>query len=283
MTDMNDVSTSPLRLLILGAHPDDAEVYAGGLAANYRDQQHLVKIVSVTDGGAGHYDTSLTNLNEIRRDEAAAAAGIIGAFHEVWDFPDGSLEVSLRLRDQIIREIRSYQPDLVLTHRTCDYHPDHRAVGQAVQDASYMVTVPRVVPEVPALRKDPVVAYMTDLFTKPCPLAADVLLDVTPKLDTIVAMLTCHRSQFFDWLPYNQGILEQVPDDEQRRTTWLREWFLGVVRPRIDRYHEAVVASIGEQASRHVQVIEVYEISEYAGTLSDEARQRLFPVCDMHI
>ena len=56
----------------------------------------------------------------------------------------------------IIREIRDFQPDLVLTHRPCDYHPDHRAVGQCVQDASYMVTVPHIVPDVQALRKDPV-------------------------------------------------------------------------------------------------------------------------------
>ena len=81
--------------------------------------------------------------------------------------PDGALQATLELRQRVIREIRGFRPDLVLTHRTNDYHPDHRATGQVVQDASFLVRVPRIVPEVPVLQRDPVVAFMSDLFTKP--------------------------------------------------------------------------------------------------------------------
>ncbi|RPI87611.1 MAG: PIG-L family deacetylase, partial [Planctomycetaceae bacterium] len=198
------MSNNPLRLLILGAHPDDAEYHAGGLAAIYRRAGHVVKLVSVTNGQSGHYAVSGPELTAIRRAEAARSAAVIGALAEVWDFPDGRLEPTLELRERIIREIRGFQPDLVLTHRTCDYHPDHRAVGLAVQDASYLVTVPPICSDVPVLRRDPVVACMNDLFTRPCALAPDVVIDVTCELATIVAMCACHESQFFDWLPFNQ-------------------------------------------------------------------------------
>ena len=139
------MSGEQLRLLILGAHPDDADVHAGGLASIYRQLGHVVKMISVTDGGAGHHQRSSAELAEIRRAEAAAAGKVIGAAYETWGNPDGELQPTLEVRHQIIREIRTFQPDLLLTHRTNDYHPDHRAVGQVVQDASYMVTVPLVV------------------------------------------------------------------------------------------------------------------------------------------
>ena len=159
-----------LRLLILGAHPDDAEFHAGGLATIYRQQGHVVKMVSVTDGRSGHHRYQPAELARVRRAEATAAGALIGAEYETWDYPDGTLQPTLDVREKVIRAIRGFAPDLVLTHRPNDYHPDHRAVGQAVQDASYMVTVPLVVPDVPILARDPVVAYMPDLFTRPYPL-----------------------------------------------------------------------------------------------------------------
>ena len=149
----------PLRLLILGAHPDDAEFHCGGLISIYRQLGHEVKIVSVTNGAAGHHQRSADELSRIRRQEAGAVAERIGASYDVWEFPDGELQPTLEVRRRIIREIRTFAPNLVLTHRTNDYHPDHRAVGQAVQDASFTVTVPLIVPDTAALRRDPVVTF----------------------------------------------------------------------------------------------------------------------------
>ena len=159
----------PLRLLILGAHPDDAEYHAGGLVSIYRQLGHVVKMVSFTDGSAGHHALSPPELVEIRRREARQSAASVGAEYEVWEFPDGHLQPTPSVRHRVIREIRLFRPDLVLTHRTNDYHPDHRAAGEAVQDASFLVRVPLIVPEVPALPKDPVMAFLPDLFTKPNP------------------------------------------------------------------------------------------------------------------
>lgn len=266
------------RLLILGAHPDDAEYHAGGLATIYRMLGRDVKMVSVTDGGAGHHERSPAELRILRREEAAAAGRVIGATYETWDFPDAALQSSLDVRYRIIREIRQFKPDLVLTHRTSDYHPDHRAVGQSVQDASYLVKVPHVLPDVAALQKDPVVAYMPDLFTKPVRMQPDVIIDVSDCMDKIVEMLACHQSQVFQWLPHAEGILDTVPADAVDRMIWLRSWFSRHIRPRADHFRKELVAACGSETDQSIEFIEAFEISEYAYRPDADMLSRLFPV-----
>ncbi len=270
------MSPKPLRLLILGAHPDDAEFHAGGLAAIYREAGNVVKMVSVTDGGAGHFRISGPELTEIRRAEARAAGAVIGATYEVWDFPDGRLQATIEVRERIIRELRTFRPDLVLTHRQNDYHPDHRAVGQAVQDASYLVTVPPICPDVPILRRDPVVGYLPDLFTRPAPIRGDVVVDVTDRLETIVRMMAAHRSQFFEWLPYNDNRQDEVPESEADKVAWLRRRYETKIAPYAQRYRGELVAEYGAQAGLSIAWCEVFEISEYATPLDSAARRRLF-------
>ena len=205
------------------------------------------------------------------------AAALIGSSFEAWDQHDGHLVPTLDLRFQVIREIRSFKPDLVLTHRPYDYHPDHRAVAQLVQDASYMVTVPLIVPDVPILPRDPVVAYLPDLFTRPNPLRADVVVDVTARMDTIVQLLSCHQSQVFEWMPFNQGILDQVPDDDAGRLSWLRTWIEDWKRPFTERFRDRILDIYGPQQGQAIAYVEVLEISEYATPLDAPGKRRLFP------
>ncbi|NQV24871.1 MAG: PIG-L family deacetylase, partial [Rhodopirellula sp.] len=149
---------TPLRILVIGAHPDDCEITCGGTAALYRQAGHVVRFVSLTNGESGHHKIFGDELIAIRRAEARAAAETIGIESEVLNFRDGRLEPSFDARCVLIRLIREFNPDLVLTHRPNDYHPDHRYTSQLVCDAAYMVTVPPVVPEVPALRDNPAIA-----------------------------------------------------------------------------------------------------------------------------
>lgn len=266
-----------LRLLSFVAHPDDAEVHAGGLMAIYRELGHMVKWISVTNGDAGHHQKSGEELAKIRKAEARAAAAVIGAACEVWDNHDGELMPTLDLRWRVIREIRNFKPDLVLTHRTIDYHPDHRAVGQLVQDASYMVTVPATIPDVPALRKDPVVAYMADRFTRPTRVLGDVVIDVTEKIKVIVEMLHCHQSQMYEWLPYNFCIAEPVPDSDDQRKLWLAKTIASYHSRRVaHEYRGELIDTYGQERGGSAKYAEVYEISEYASPLDKEARRRLF-------
>ncbi len=274
---MHNPSHKP-RLLILAAHPDDAELLAGGLATHYRQLGRDVKMVSVTDGAAGHYEREAAELIPMRRKEAAEAGKVIGADYETWDFPDGHLQATLEVRLRIIEEIRNYQPNLVLTHRTCDYHPDHRAVGQSVQDASYLVTVPRILPEVPAPSQPPVFAFMPDLFTRPTRLQADVMLDVTQQVSKIVEMLACHHSQVFEWLPFEEGTLETVPNDQQGRLEWLRAWYARHAGPRADHFRDELLDTFGRELGDTLQFVEVFEISEYGRQPVQQQLRELFPV-----
>jgi LmbE family N-acetylglucosaminyl deacetylase len=267
----------PLRVLVLGAHPDDADIKAGGCCTRWVRLGHQVKLVSVTDGGAGHQTLRRPQLAERRRLEARAAGAVIGADYEVLEFPDGALLPGLEPRYRLIRLIRLFRPDLILTHRPNDYHPDHRYTSTLVQDAAYLVTVPAVCPETPHLARDPVILYLQDDFKKPMPFSADVVVDIGDEIDRVVDMLHCHVSQLYEWLPYNAGYLEEVPTGPEDRRRWLGERMRRRLRPLAERYREQLRQTYGVEQGERVEYVEVFEVSEYGAPLDAAARARLFP------
>ena len=256
-----------LRILIIGAHPDDADIKAGGTAAKWADLGHVVRLVSLTNGQAGHHAMHGEPLAQRRKHEARAAAQSIGATYEIMDHPDGELDDRLEYRLEVIRRIRSFQPDLIITHRSSDYHPDHRFTGLLVQDASYLLTVPAILPDVPHLPSCPVILYFSDGFTKPCRFEPHVVVDIDDKFDRLVAMLACHESQFFEWLPYNAGYLDQVPHEPDARVAWLAERLSQRIEPMADRYRDLIVRTFGSEHGGRVRIIEAFEVSEYGAPL----------------
>jgi LmbE family N-acetylglucosaminyl deacetylase len=268
--------SEPLRLLLIGAHPDDCEYHAGGLATLYRQFGHVVKMVSVTNGQAGHHEHPGPALAARRSREFAAACSIIGAEYEIGSQPDGHLVPTLENRLWMIRLIRQFRPDLVLTHRPNDYHPDHRYTSQLVQDSAYLLTVPAIAPEVPHLPRDPVICYFPDEFRKPYPFQPEVAIDVGPVVNTILDMLHCHQSQFYEWLPYNTGRLHEVPGTPEARRQWLAEQFLPRLRRQAERFRELLMSAYGPTHGVRVEFAEVFEPCEYGAALDQSAKQRLF-------
>jgi N-acetylglucosamine malate deacetylase 1 len=271
------VPEQSLRILVIGAHPDDADIKAGGTAAKWCALGHVVQLVSLTNGQAGHQTMHGPRLAQRRKAEAKAAAAIIGATYEIFDQPDGELDNRLEYRAQVIRLLRTFKPDLVITHRSTDYHPDHRFAGLLVQDASYLVTVPAICPETPHLPRSPVILYFSDAFKKPCRFEPHLAVDIEEDLARVVAMLHCHQSQFYEWLPWNAGYVDQVPSTDADRRAWLAERIQRRIRPLADRYRELVVATYGPERGPQVRYIEAFEVSEYGAPLDSAARQRLFP------
>jgi LmbE family N-acetylglucosaminyl deacetylase len=265
-----------LRLLIIGAHPDDADYHAGGLAALYRVAGHTVKMVSLTNGDAGHYLQRGVVLARRRQAEAAAAGAVIGATYDVFDNHDGELLPSLENRRQVIRLIRQFQPDLILTHRPNDYHPDHRYASALVQDAAYLVTVPGIEPDIPHLQANPVIAYMADSFKRPYPFQPDIIVDVDGVLDQIVAMLHCHQSQFYEWLPYNTGKQDQVPTSDSDRRAWLAAQIRARLHAHAERYRGLLRQVYGDKRGSAIEYIEAFEGCEYGAPMDDAVKQRLF-------
>jgi LmbE family N-acetylglucosaminyl deacetylase len=272
------MSSAVLNILIFGAHPDDPDYSAGGTAALYARQGHRVKMVSLTNGDAGHHEQGGAPLAWRRRQEAAAAGAALGVEYITLDNHDGALLPTLEVRHQVIALIREFQPDLLMTHRPYDYHPDHRYTSQVVQDASYMLTVPNVVSHVPHLRIMPVIVHTWDNFQKPYPFQADVVVAIDDVVEQKVDALHCHTSQMYEWLPYNGRYLEQVPADVTQRRAWLRQRQDARLRRAADLYRPQLVERYGEERGRQVQYAEAFEVCEYGSPLTEENRQTLFPV-----
>ena len=266
-----------LRILVIGAHPDDCEVKAGGVAVKWARLGHLVRFVSLTNGDAGHYQMGGVELARRRRAEALVAARVAGIESLVLNNHDAELVASLSNRRVVTGVIREFQPDLVLTHRPCDYHPDHRATGMLVQDSAYMVTVPNFHPLVPHLERDPVIAYLSDGFTRPSPFRADVVVAIDDAVEAKADMLHCHVSQMYEWLPYNGGRLAEVPQGDRERRAWLAQRLEARDGQVAERFRQQLMATYGPERGRRVGHVEAFEVSEYGSPLTDEDRRRLFP------
>lgn len=271
------MSDRPLNILIIGAHPDDPDYSAGGTAALYARQGHRVKMVSLTNGDAGHHEQGGAPLAWRRRQEAAAAGAALGVEYITLDIHDGALLPTLENRNLVIATIREFQPDLITVHRPNDYHPDHRYASQLVQDASYMVTVPNVVSHVPHLRTMPVIAHTWDHFQKPYPFQADVVVAIDEVVEAKVDALHCHTSQMYEWLPYNGRYLDQVPADLGARRAWLRQRQDARLRRVAELYRAKLGELYGTARGNQVQYAEAFEACEYGSPLTSENLHTLFP------
>jgi LmbE family N-acetylglucosaminyl deacetylase len=278
MEESAEMAEDKLKILVIGAHPDDADVGCGGLALKYIAQGHTVKFLSTTNGDTGHHQIGGVELARRRYAEAQAVALAAGlAEYEVLDLHNGELEPSVANRKLIIRIIRQYNPDLIITHRPNDYHPDHRYTSQLVQDASYIVTVPNMVPLTDFLPRTPKICYMHDRFRKPLPFQPDVVVSIDEVIEKKVQMMHCHESQFYEWLPFNQGITDQVPVDPEQRKQWLASWRLPYFENIANDYRQVLIELYGETKGREVRYAEAFEGCEYGAGFSKDDIPALFP------
>jgi LmbE family N-acetylglucosaminyl deacetylase len=263
-----------IHVIAFGAHPDDCDIRAAGTAALFAKLGHAVKFVSVTNGDAGHQTLKGASLAKRRLGEAKESARRLGIEYEVLNNHDGELLPTLEVRQEIIRQIRRWNADIVLAPRPNDYHPDHRYTGVLVQDAAYMVVVPDVTPETPPLRKNPVFLYYEDNFQRPNPFRPDIAVFLDDVIDKKIDALDSFVSQFYEWLPWVDGKLADVPKDAAERKAWLK-------RARDRQISPAVRASLlkwyGDKGAT-AKYYEAFEVCEYGAQPSETRIRQLFPM-----
>ena len=270
----------PLRILAIGAHPDDCDYRVGGMAVKYTHLGHVVKFVSLTNGNAGHFSTGGGPLARRRYEEAQCSAANAGVEYQLLDISDAELMPTLENRWALVRIIRDFRPDLVLTNRPNDYHPDHRYTAQLVADAAYTVTIPNVQSLTPHLQHNPVIAYWEDDFRRPYPFSPDVAISIDEVADVKIDMLHCHESQFYEWIPYNQNRLDEVPADSAERRAILAQWRLAAARADANDYRDLLIRLYGPERGAAIRFVEALEFCEYGGRVTAEVFARLFPFFD---
>lgn len=267
-----------LRVLCFGAHPDDAEYKAGGVAAKWAAKGHKVKFVSVTNGDIGHWQIAGGPLAQRRTAEVKEAAKKLGIESEVLDIHDGELLPTLENRRTITRLIRQWNADVVMSHRPNDYHPDHRYTGVLVQDAAFMVTVPFFCPDTPALEKNPAFFYYSDGFQKPNPFTPDVIVSIDDVFDKKIDAVHSLPSQAYEGgASGSDAFMKPIPKDDAGRRAWASENHGKRYAAVADRYREALGKWYGGEQAKGVKYAEAFEICEYGRRPTPEELRQLFP------
>ncbi len=289
--------TKKLKVLMIGAHMDDNDFRGGGTALKYIKDGHSVRFLSVCNGSGGHHELSAPEVAAIRRKEADAVADLTGIEYDVWDIEDCEIIANLENRKRMVRYIRQYKPDIIFTHRTNDYHADHRNTALLVQDASYLLIVPNFCPDVAALIHTPVIMHFYDRFKNPV-FNPDVIIPIDDVIDEKYEMINCHVSQVYEWLPFTNGVLDQVPTDPEERLDWLRKPLVprdGTQLTEADlnrfiasnnseyreatpviKYRDKIIERYGDLA-KEILFAEAFEVSEYGNPLTKENEKMLFP------
>lgn len=191
-------SSIPDKVVVIIAHPDDAEGNCGGTTAKWTREGKIVHYLVFTNGDKGSDDPSMTSerLAGIREKEQGAAAKILGVSGVTFmGIPDGELEVSPHLRKEITGIIRLHQPAAVFTHdpwKPYQLHPDHRAAGFLVLDAIIAAHDRLYYPDQLAQGLNPCRVKEIYLFGTDSP---DFVVDISETIELKLQAVRCHESQ----------------------------------------------------------------------------------------
>jgi LmbE family N-acetylglucosaminyl deacetylase len=262
---------------MIGAHPDEPDMYAGGLAALYIEAGHRVKFLSLTNGDAGHFAIPQRELAARRKEEAQEAARRLGIeAYEVLDTSDGMLEASIPLRQEVIRQIRSFEPDVLVTfHPEGGISPDNRYTGKVVSDAVPYVGLPGYMPEISYLKKRLLVLLMPDMS-----LQNDYRPDVAISIDSVIEkkLLACdaHATTFYELSAWFRGRIDQVPRDWEGKRRYLLEGWPNFYASA--KLREPLARLYGADYAAAVRFAEGFEIARYGFKPNEEELRALLPI-----
>ncbi|MCX2451766.1 bacillithiol biosynthesis deacetylase BshB1 [Pedobacter sp. PLR] len=219
-----------LDILVLAVHPDDAELGCSGTIAKHIALGKKVGIIDFTRGELGTRGSA-----EIRDAEAADSAKILGIHaRENLRFRDGFFTNDEEHRLAIVRMIRKYQPEIILTNALHDRHPDHGRAGDLSNDACFLSGLPKIHTEIDGLVQEAwrprlVLQYIQDRYIEP-----DIIIDITPYIQIKIDSIKAFKTQFFN------------PDHEEQETYISSPDFFDSVIGRAREFGKSIGATYGE-------------------------------------
>jgi LmbE family N-acetylglucosaminyl deacetylase len=192
------MASQPRVVIVIFAHPDDAEFICGGTVAKLTKQGDRVHYLATTDGNRGVHDLKVhpSELVEVRRQEQREAAEVLGVRSiEFLGYEDGDLKNIPDLAADYMLYIRRLKPDILLSFdpwRPYEMHPDHRAVGYAACEAGYLSDAPWYHPEHSLLGASAGKPREIFLFA---PAQANYYVDISTTIEAKIKAILCHRSQ----------------------------------------------------------------------------------------
>ena len=280
-----------MKILAIGAHQDDNEFRVGGMTVKWKKAGHEVRFLSLTNGCGGHHLLSKEETVATRAKESAAVAEYLGIRYDIWEDQDDCVLVAdLATRHRLMRYIREFSPDVIITHRTNDYHADHRAAALLVQDVSYLLTVPHACPDVPAMRKMPVILFYEDHFSEP-PFRMRYVVGIDEAFEDKMHVAHLNKSQVYEWLPYTHGMKLPVTDEEKHAVLWGMEITEDTTDENVvaqqhgyavrfaktaARFRAELIQKYGEEKGRKIRFAEAFGLSEYGEQPTAELEKALF-------
>lgn len=263
------ISQAPLRVMVIFAHPDEGEIYTGGITALFTKMGHQVKFMSLTNGDAGHYSMKPADLAKMRYQEAMESKKILSlGDYEVLDYHDQFLKNNKETQDKVIKSIQAWNPDIVFTYYAAKGgHIDNMTAGYIVRDAA-----PRL-----QMTKMPVFVYMRDFFTINFSYVPDFAIGIDSVWQTKLAACSAMRSQVMDAIPHSMGILEEVRADPAKQkeliyqNTYPYSSVTNVNMPALEKWY-------GHEGASKIRFAEAFEIAEFGHQPTETEMQTLFPM-----
>jgi LmbE family N-acetylglucosaminyl deacetylase len=274
--DLLFAQSQNLRIIAFGAHPDDAELKAAGVAAQWAARGHKVKFVAMTNGDVGHFAMAGGPLARRRKAEVQECARILGIQTEVLDVHDGELTPTLENRKTVALLIRDWQADIVMGHRPYDYHADHRYTGVLLDDAAVLVVAPFFTPDTPPTKLNPIFLYYSDGFQDPKPFNPTLVVGIDDVAEKKWQCVSAMPSQFGDKDSWQGRTLPNVPDGDRERQTYLLELVKKRNTAVAEQYRDRLRAMYGPEAANKVRYAEAFQLSQYGRQVPVEELKRLF-------
>ncbi|MBS1598777.1 MAG: PIG-L family deacetylase [Bacteroidetes bacterium] len=262
-------SQTPLRVMVIFAHPDEGEIYTGGITALFTKMGHQVKFMSLTNGDAGHYSMKPADLAKRRYQEAMDSKKILSlGDYEVLNYHDQYLKNTKEVQDKVIKSIQEWKADIVFTYYPAKGgHTDNMTAGYIVRDAA-----PRL-----QMAKMPVFVYIRDYHTINFSYIPDFAISIDSVWETKLAACAAQKSQVTEAIPHGMGILKEVREHPEKQ----KELIYNNTLPFSNVTNNNMFALekwYGKEQAAKIKYAEAFEIAEFGRQVEDIEMKTLFPM-----